>query len=139
MGIPDRHWRFTDLNSNYELCETYPSTLIVPNVVNNDTLRQCAGFRVKQRLPVLCWRDHVGFSARRRIESDNLDECVGIHDPADKDVIYPTMLRSSQPKMGLRGVHSTADQVLLREMARASGVFPLFSPSYAYNKKKREA
>lgn len=53
MGILDmQEWRFTDINKNYDLCDTYPKRLVVPKSVSDDDLREVAEFRSKNRIPV---------------------------------------------------------------------------------------
>lgn len=51
--------RATRLNSNYMLCGSYPSVLIVPASVTDDEVRAVALFRSEQRVPVLCWGRQV--------------------------------------------------------------------------------
>ncbi|CAA7033920.1 unnamed protein product [Microthlaspi erraticum] len=48
-------WRITDLNSNYNLCQTYPFALMVPKSISDEELIQASTFRAKCRLPVISW------------------------------------------------------------------------------------
>jgi hypothetical protein len=82
-------WRLTKLNEDYLLCKTYPSVLAVPATLSDDVLRIAAGFRTKNRFPVLCW----------------------IH-----PVTGTCLCRSSQPKVGIRGNICKEDQLLLQEI-----------------------
>lgn len=52
----DQWWRKTTLNSDYDLCETYPTSLVVPTQVSDETVRLAADYRSRRRLPVLSWR-----------------------------------------------------------------------------------
>ena len=45
-------------NVNYEICESYPKKIIVPNNMTNDEIKKCAEFRTKNRLPTLTYRHY---------------------------------------------------------------------------------
>ncbi|XP_043267839.1 myotubularin-related protein 6 isoform X2 [Venturia canescens] len=55
QGVPNKEWNQTYLNTNYELCDTYPKYLYVPASCSNQTLMGSAKFRSKERLPVLTY------------------------------------------------------------------------------------
>jgi type II secretory pathway pseudopilin PulG/rhodanese-related sulfurtransferase len=48
-------WRISDVNANYQICETYPKYLVVPACISDEQLRSCAQFRSKGRIPALTW------------------------------------------------------------------------------------
>uniref|UniRef100_A0AAV1TQ82 phosphatidylinositol-3,5-bisphosphate 3-phosphatase n=1 Tax=Peronospora matthiolae TaxID=2874970 RepID=A0AAV1TQ82_9STRA len=48
-------WRKCTLNENYQLCSTYPSFLMVPESLNDEIIKEAAGFRSKSRFPALSW------------------------------------------------------------------------------------
>ncbi|XP_013703068.1 phosphatidylinositol-3-phosphatase myotubularin-1-like isoform X2 [Brassica napus] len=48
-------WRISDLNSNYNLCQTYPFAFMVPKSISDEELLQACSFRAKCRLPVITW------------------------------------------------------------------------------------
>jgi hypothetical protein len=93
MGIPNSMWRISYANVHYELCDSYPSVLAFPKAVDDDTLANAANFRSKQRLPTLCWRSTY---------------------------TNATICRSSQPMIGLGNSRNLSDELLLKEMYRAS-------------------
>lgn len=76
MGVPNDQWCITNLNVNYELCDTYPQLLYVPSKASPNILTGSSRFRSKGRLPVLsylyknkasicrCSQPLSGFSAR---------------------------------------------------------------------------
>ncbi|XP_011137852.1 myotubularin-related protein 6 [Harpegnathos saltator] len=76
QGVPNEEWSLSYLNSNYELCDTYPRYLYVPSKSTNNVLLGSAKFRSRGRLPVLtylhsnkaaicrCSQPLSGFSAR---------------------------------------------------------------------------
>jgi hypothetical protein len=46
-------------NAAYGLCETYPSLVLVPAALPDETIAGCAAFRSKNRLPALTWRSRA--------------------------------------------------------------------------------
>jgi myotubularin-related protein 1/2 len=90
---------WTNANGNYQLCSSYPSILAGPasldDTLNPDArnvVSQTAAFRSEQRLPVLTWCGTGGGS----------------------------IWRSSQPKVGLQGNRSPADELFLKHVADAA-------------------
>ncbi|XP_062519852.1 myotubularin-related protein 2-like isoform X2 [Corticium candelabrum] len=83
-------WKAYKLNSCYGLCPSYPPTLYLPANLKDETIRLCAEFRSKCRLPVLSWFNHR---------------------------LGNFMMRSAQPKPGAMGRFSVEDEHLI-EAAR---------------------
>lgn len=48
-------WRISHVNSNYELCPSYPASVVVPAKMSDDTLKASAQFRQSGRFPVLSY------------------------------------------------------------------------------------
>ncbi len=84
--------RETQLNNSYGICNTYPKVLLVPATIEDNIVRECSAFRTKGRLPVCTWVHSNGGS----------------------------LWRSSQPRVGLRGNTSRADEAYLSAMAATS-------------------
>jgi hypothetical protein len=55
IGISTEGWRFTNVNEEYKLCPTYPTTLVVPTKISDPSLWHAAKFRSKGRIPVLTY------------------------------------------------------------------------------------
>ncbi|ETK87943.1 hypothetical protein, variant 1 [Phytophthora nicotianae CJ01A1] len=85
LSFPE-HLRCIDQSSQYTLCETYPRHLIVPADISDVRLKAAAAFRAHQRLPVVSW----------------------IH-PSNG----ATIVRSSQPLVGLKSARSGEDELLV--------------------------
>lgn len=83
MGVPNESWRISRANENYQLCDSYPSLIVVPKIVTDQDLYKVAEFRSRQRLPVLSW----------------------IHPESQA-----TITRSSQPLVGMTGKTSKDDE-----------------------------
>ncbi|KAL6075474.1 Carrier protein, mitochondrial [Balamuthia mandrillaris] len=92
MGIPNEEWRITELNRQYELCDTYPRVLCIPRAITPQELITISRFRSKGRIPALCW----------------------MH-PLNKAVLC----RCSQPLVGL-GKRLHEDELLLRYIRKSN-------------------
>uniref|UniRef100_A0AAQ5ZY01 Phosphatidylinositol-3,5-bisphosphate 3-phosphatase n=1 Tax=Amphiprion ocellaris TaxID=80972 RepID=A0AAQ5ZY01_AMPOC len=55
QGLPNESWTISKINSTYELCDTYPSILVIPTNITDDDIKRVALFRAKHRIPVLSW------------------------------------------------------------------------------------
>uniref|UniRef100_A0A668ALU0 phosphatidylinositol-3,5-bisphosphate 3-phosphatase n=1 Tax=Myripristis murdjan TaxID=586833 RepID=A0A668ALU0_9TELE len=93
QGIPNESWRITKVNDHYELCDTYPSTLVVPVNIPDEELKRVAAFRAKGRIPVLSW----------------------IHPESQA-----TVTRCSQPMVGVNGKRSKEDEKYLQAIMDAN-------------------
>ncbi|KAL6074245.1 Myotubularin-related protein 2 [Balamuthia mandrillaris] len=82
-------WRITSINSNFELCPSYPPLLVVPAAIADAELWQVAKYRQKSRIPVLVW----------------LDVKTGV-----------ALCRSSQPLSGLLGNRCVEDEKLVQHI-----------------------
>ena len=65
MGVPNHQWASTSINLNYQICDTYPHILHVPNSASDGILRGSASFRSRGRLPVLSYLHSNGASICR--------------------------------------------------------------------------
>ncbi|XP_012771369.1 phosphatidylinositol-3,5-bisphosphate 3-phosphatase MTMR2 isoform X2 [Maylandia zebra] len=55
QGLPNESWTISKINSTYELCDTYPSILVIPTNITDEDIKRVAVFRAKHRIPVLSW------------------------------------------------------------------------------------
>jgi len=85
LGLPSYQWRISKANAKYELCDTYPAVLVVPNSITDQQLRSVSAFRSRGRLPVLCWKNPATMA---------------------------TILRCSQPRVGITGARSADDEAV---------------------------
>ena len=58
QGINDQ-FNFSEINLNYNVCETYPSVLVVPKEFNYNGIYIIASSRMKNRFPVLSYYYHA--------------------------------------------------------------------------------
>lgn len=93
------HWRLTEVNINYQICDSYPAQFVVPKSITDDQLRACALFRSKGRIPALSWihpspnnggciircsQPMVGFMRSRSREDEELIEAILKTTPAQR-------------------------------------------------------
>lgn len=53
-------WRLSNINKDYKICSTYPSTVVVPKSITDEQLMLSAAFRDGGRFPVLSYRHENG-------------------------------------------------------------------------------
>jgi len=113
-SITNAPWTiWATVNSAYHLSQTYPSVLVGPATLDESkqesqhVIHQCAAFRSEQRLPALAWCGTGGAS----------------------------IWRASQPKVGLQGNRSPADELFLRHIAEsARGANAMADPAPIYSR-----
>ncbi|CAH1776561.1 unnamed protein product [Owenia fusiformis] len=54
-NMPNESWRITDINENYEFCDSYPKQFAVPSAMSDDDLKRVGAFRSRARIPILSW------------------------------------------------------------------------------------
>ncbi|XP_068736229.1 myotubularin-related protein 9-like [Montipora capricornis] len=80
-----QQWRISHANSNFELCPSYPASVVVPKNISDDTLKASSQFRQLGRFPVLSYYHKNGV----------------------------VMLRCSQPLTTMGGKRSREDEKLV--------------------------
>jgi len=111
-GITQSPWAiWTSINSTYKFSPSYPSALMGPASLDEtkqealNVIRQCSAFRSEQRLPSMTWCGTGGAS----------------------------LWRSSQPKVGLQGNRSPADELFVRHIIEsARGASAMAEPPPIY-------
>ena len=92
----DSAWQLdTTTNASFKLCSTYGQLLAVPAAATPEMMHAVARFRLRGRLPVLCWRD--------------------VHSSA-------VLLRCAQPGIGLTLRTSSSDEAWVKLLADAAGI-----------------
>jgi myotubularin-related protein 1/2 len=91
-----RPWTvYNTINPSYQMCQSYPAVICGPASLDENnpeavrTIRACAAFRSENRLPALTW-------------SSGIDGA--------------SLWRCSQPKIGLQGNRSSADEMFLKHI-----------------------
>lgn len=92
LSYPE-HLRCIDQSPDYTLCDTYPRHIVVPVDISDARLKTAAAFRSHNRLPVVSW-----------VHRSN----------------GATIVRSSQPLVGLKSARSGEDELLVRLLCCSS-------------------
>ncbi|KAI3816185.1 hypothetical protein L1987_15876 [Smallanthus sonchifolius] len=50
-------WRISDVNATYDMCATYPFSLLLPKSIRDEDVLQACKFRARCRLPAISWCD----------------------------------------------------------------------------------
>jgi hypothetical protein len=99
MGIDKfQQWRRTNINECYQLCESYPSEIVVPALISNDQLFLAAAQRSSKRIPVLSWIHPTTGAALCRYFCPRISFML---------------TRSSQPLVGITTAACPEDEYLL--------------------------
>ncbi|XP_006003301.1 myotubularin-related protein 9-like [Latimeria chalumnae] len=86
MACPTDFWRLSYVNKDFSVCSTYPSAVIVPQNIDDGSLKKSARFRQGGRFPILSYYHKKNGMV---------------------------ILRSSQPLVGANGRRCKEDEVLL--------------------------
>lgn len=89
VGSASKAWRFSTINTGYEMIPTYPALLVVPAHISDSTLTYAAKYRSKARIPALTylhWSGHgsitrcsqpmVGLKQNRSVQDEKLIEAI---------------------------------------------------------------
>lgn len=92
MKFDTKLWRLSEVNKKFELCPSYPESLIVPKCITDEQLRKIACFRSSKRFPTVTWRSRKNGAV---------------------------LARSSQPNVGLLAWRLNEDELLLKAIAES--------------------
>lgn len=87
FSMSNEWWRITSINSNYTLCATYPSSLIVPKSIRDEEILQAASFRARCRLPVISWCNPVTGAVLARSSQPLVGLMMGVRSNADEKLV----------------------------------------------------
>lgn len=91
--------RITEANSGFAFSKTYPEFLVVPHLISDKEVIDCASFRTKARFPTLSYIHKNGKGS---------------------------LWRSSQPKSGLTNNRNSSDELMLRLIKEFSDKFIIY-------------
>ncbi|KAL9980228.1 hypothetical protein ACROYT_G008784 [Oculina patagonica] len=118
MGFDNLHdaWRITDINSNFELCSTYPKLHIVPAMISDKEMEAVVKFRTSGRFPSVVWRHmtngaviarcsqpEVGWLGWRSQEDENLLHAIGT--ACSVDSLSASLKKQLLKEMGQKNYH----------------------------------
>lgn len=90
-------WQYTEVNSDFSICSSYPKEHIIPKSVSEERLRKVADFRALRRFPSVVWRNCQNGAV---------------------------LVRCGQPEIGWLGWRNTDDEKFLEAIPLACAVNP---------------
>nr|CAD7413434.1 unnamed protein product [Timema poppensis] len=120
-------WKISYVNKDFGVCPTYPSAVVVPKSIDDETIIAAANFREGGRFPVLSYRHEGG--ARRTLHAGTAEaeyrKTVPLLQP-DTDIVIPmlrlhsiqssVLMRSSQPMTGPNSKRCKEDERLINSV-----------------------
>jgi len=98
LHVMEAQWNMTDINFNFDICSTYPQTLVLPSTLSHEEIVAAASQRSRGRLPTLVW----------------------IHPQS-----HASLCRCSQPVVGLAGMPEHDRKMLVTIKALTASNLPL--------------
>ena len=94
LGLPSTKWDVCNLNSQFQMCATYPDSFLVPRGLSELDIYGTAQFRSKGRMPMCMW-----------VHPEN----------------NAALVRCAQPLVGVKRSRSEADERFLSAIATTAG------------------
>lgn len=60
QGVNMNHWRISEANVGYKICQEYPSLLVVPNQIKDQDVCHVGQARYRGKIPALVWGNNNG-------------------------------------------------------------------------------
>ncbi|GAM27158.1 hypothetical protein SAMD00019534_103330 [Acytostelium subglobosum LB1] len=119
---PGSNWRLTKINAKYDICDTYPASLLVPSTLSDYMLQRSASFRCKSRFPACTWRhpythaslsrsgQPIGQGKSRCEEDESLLQAIRKSTPVDQvhaqGLPQPLFIYDLRAKSSIGSLHS---------------------------------
>ncbi|XP_076914563.1 phosphatidylinositol-3-phosphatase myotubularin-1-like isoform X2 [Bidens hawaiensis] len=80
-------WRISDINATYEMCSTYPFSLLLPKSIRDEDVLQACKFRARCRLPVISWCDRRTGAVLARSSQPLVGLMMNMRSNADENLV----------------------------------------------------
>ncbi|XP_077147827.1 myotubularin-related protein 9 [Ranitomeya variabilis] len=114
LTVETEDWRLSEVNQDYSVCPSYPSVVIVPKSIDDESLRKVAAFRQGGRFPVLSYYHRKNGMVMMR-SSQPLTSTNGRRCKEDEKLINATL------RPGKRGYIIDTRSLNVAQQARARG------------------
>ncbi|XP_069584481.1 myotubularin-related protein 9 [Ranitomeya imitator] len=114
LAVETEDWRLSDVNQDFSVCPSYPSVVIVPKSIDDESLRKVAAFRQGGRFPVLSYYHRKNGMVMMR-SSQPLTSTNGRRCKEDEKLINATL------RPGKRGYIIDTRSLNVAQQARARG------------------
>lgn len=95
---PDRGWRMTNINQEYQFSPTYPAQLWVPSSISDNVIKYAGAFRSKIRIPALTYLHPVNNCSITRCSQPMTGMGRGNRNAQDERLVAACF--SASPKLG---------------------------------------
>ncbi|CAI9296194.1 unnamed protein product [Lactuca saligna] len=98
-------WRISDINANYDMCPTYPSSLLLPKSIRDEDVLQACKFRARCRLPTISWCDARTGAVLARSSQPLVGLMMNMRSNADENLVGALCTQLSGGKTGRRKLY----------------------------------
>ncbi|XP_073529990.1 myotubularin-related protein 9 [Phyllobates terribilis] len=114
LTLETEDWRLSEVNQDFSVCPSYPSVVIIPKSIDDESLRKVAAFRQGGRFPVLSYYHRKNGMVMMR-SSQPLTSTNGRRCKEDEKLINATL------RPGKRGYIIDTRSLNVAQQARARG------------------
>eukprot|EP01130_Rhizamoeba_saxonica_P011917 TRINITY_DN4975_c0_g1_i3.p1 TRINITY_DN4975_c0_g1~~TRINITY_DN4975_c0_g1_i3.p1 ORF type:complete len:737 (-),score=116.64 TRINITY_DN4975_c0_g1_i3:216-2426(-) len=101
LNFPNDLFRISYVNQDFDVCHSYPQSLILPASVNLESICGSKEFRSKGRIPALCWIDNISGATISRC-SQPLTGITGRNDSKLDQDLVARIFSSKGPNIGFK-------------------------------------
>ncbi|KVI05084.1 Myotubularin phosphatase domain-containing protein [Cynara cardunculus var. scolymus] len=98
-------WRISDVNANYDMCATYPFSLLIPKSIRDEDVLQACKFRARCRLPAISWCDARTGAVLARSSQPLVGLMMNMRSNADENLVGALCTQLSGGKGGRRKLY----------------------------------
>ncbi|XP_071732987.1 phosphatidylinositol-3-phosphatase myotubularin-1-like isoform X2 [Rutidosis leptorrhynchoides] len=103
--VSNNWWRISDINANYDMCPTYPFSLLLPKAVRDEDVLQACKFRARCRLPAITWCDTRTGAVLARSSQPLVGLMMNMRSNADESLVGALCTQLSGGKRGRRKLY----------------------------------
>ncbi|KAM0042588.1 putative phosphoric monoester hydrolase [Helianthus debilis subsp. tardiflorus] len=98
-------WRISDVNATYDMCPTYPFSLLLPKSIRDEDVLQACKFRARGRLPVISWCDGRTGAVLARSSQPLVGLMMNMRSNADENLVGALCTELPGGKRGRRKLY----------------------------------
>ncbi|KAI7730047.1 hypothetical protein M8C21_019998, partial [Ambrosia artemisiifolia] len=103
--LSNNWWRISDVNATYEMCPTYPFSLLLPKSIRDEDVLQACKFRARCRLPVISWCDGRTGAVLARSSQPLVGLMMNMRSNADENLVGALCTELTGGKRGRRKLY----------------------------------
>ncbi|KAJ0678232.1 putative phosphoric monoester hydrolase [Helianthus annuus] len=98
-------WRISDVNATYDMCATYPFSLLLPKSIRDEDVLQACKFRARCRLPAISWCDARTGAVLARSSQPLVGLMMNMRSNADENLVGALCTQLPDGKRGRRKLY----------------------------------